>query len=78
MFTRYSEDLFVVSINNLIDLQKVSMCLYNVLHLPYFINVEAFGKFGEYTVYYVFVKCSEDLDGKIQEEIKKALHKEEK
>lgn len=75
MFKRYSEDLFVISVKNLRNLEKVSMCLYNVLLLPYFINVEVFGKFDELTIYYVFVKCSEDLDAKIQEEINKALLK---
>lgn len=72
-FKRYSEDLFVISINSLINLEKVCMCLYKPLQLLYFINVEVFGKFGEITIYYVFVKCSEDLDEKIQEEIRKVL-----
>lgn len=75
-FKRYSKDLFVISINSLINLEKVCMRLYKPLQLPYFINVEVFGKFGEITIYYVFVKCSEDLDAKIQEEINKALSKE--
>ena len=78
MFKRYSEDLFVISIDNLRALEAASMCLYKVLHLPYYINIEVFGKFGEITIYYVFVKCSEDLDAKIQEEINKALSKENK
>lgn len=75
MFKRYSGDLFVISVKNLRNLEKVSMCLYNVLSLPYFINVDVFGRFDELTIYYVFVKCSEDFDAKIQEEINKALMK---
>lgn len=75
MFKRYSLDLFVISVKNLRNLEKVSMCLYNVLHMPYFINVEVFGKFNELTIYYFFVKCSEDFDMKIREEINKVLMK---
>lgn len=75
IFNRYSKDLFVFSINSIIDLEKVSACLCNELHLTYFISTEVFGKFGELTIYYVFVKCSEDLDEKIQEEINKVLMK---
>lgn len=79
MFKRYSGDLFVISIDNLPDLEKASMCLYNVLHLPYFINIEVFGRFDEIKIYYVFIKCSdEDYDAKIKEEINKAFHKENK
>lgn len=73
MFKRYSEDLFVISIDNLPDLEKASMCLYNVLHLPYFINIKVFGIFDEIKIYYVFIKCSEYFDAKIQEEINKAI-----
>lgn len=76
MFKRYSGDLFVISIDNLPDLEKASMCLYNVLHLPYFINIEVFGRFDEIKIYYVFIKCSEYYDAQIQEEINKAFHKE--
>lgn len=75
MFKRYDVDFFVISVKNLLNLEKVCMCLYKTLQLPYFINVEVFGKFGEITIYYIFVKCSEDLDKKIQEEINKALMK---
>lgn len=79
MFKRYSEDLFVFSIDNLPDLEKASMCLYKVLHLPYFIEIKVFGMFGEIRIYYVFVKCcNESYDAKIQEEINKALSKENK
>lgn len=78
MFKRYSGDLFVISIDNLFDLEKASMCLYKVLHLPYYIKIEVFGKFNEIKIYYVFVKCSEDFDAQIQEEINKAFHKENK
>lgn len=77
MFKRYSEDLFVIYIDNLPDLEKASMCLCNVLNLPYFIEIEVFGMFGEIRIYYVFVKCcDENYDAKIQEEINKALSKE--
>lgn len=76
MLKRYSDDLLVISIDNLPNLEKASMCLYNVLHLPYFINIEVFGKFNEIKIYYVFIKCSEDFDAQIQEEINKAFHKE--
>lgn len=79
MFKRYSEGLFVISIDNLPDLEKASMCLYKVLHLPYFIEIKVFGMFGEIRIYYVFVKCyDESYDAKIQEEINKALSKENK
>lgn len=75
-FKRYSGDLFVISIDNLPDLEKASMCLYNVLHLPYFINIEVFGKFEEIKIYYVFVKCcNESYDAKIQEEIKHSVRR---
>ena len=74
MFKRYDEDLFVISIDNLRALEAASMCLYKVLHLPYYINIEVFGKFGEIKIYYVFVKCSdEDYDAQIEKEINKAI-----
>lgn len=78
MFKRYGKDFFLISVNNLLDLESVSRCLYNVLHLPYFIGIEVFGKLDEVTIYYIFVKSSdEDYDAQIQKEINKALHKEE-
>lgn len=78
MFKRYSEDLFVISIDNLRALEAASMCLYKVLHLPYYINIEVFGKFGEIKIYYVFVKCSDkDYDAQIQKEINRAIHADE-
>lgn len=78
MFKRYSEDLFVISVDNLRALEAASMCLYKVLHLPYFIKIEVFGKFSEIKIYYIFVKCSnEDCDAQIQKEINKVLCEDE-
>lgn len=74
MFKRYSEDLFVISVDNFRALEAASMCLYKVLHLPYYINIEVFGKFGEIKIYYIFVKCSDEVyDAQIQKEINKAI-----